>query len=108
MKTTHRFALLGLVFMMPAVLLIAFSLLRFQIPRLLIHPVAVVGGSMAAVIVNIGVILRRSAPQPDGAGKQSFRGWLGALAANLAVVAFGALVVTIICGYVLLENFWSR
>jgi hypothetical protein len=108
MKNGNRLAVVGLLLLVPASILISSGVLKFDVPRALIHPVPVMGGLLGALVVNLLAILRVQAErEPDG-GIEAVTVRIGVRAVNLAVVAICALLLATVLGYAFVENFQPR
>jgi hypothetical protein len=108
MKNSTRLALIGLVLLLPASILISSGVFGFNVPRVLIHPVAVMGGLLGALVVNLLAVLRVQAEREQNGGIAAVTVRIGTKAVNLAVVAIGALLLAAILGYAFVENFRPR
>ena len=109
MPISRRFAVVGLVLVLPAALVCVSGLLRFSVPDVLIHPALVVGGLLAALVLNLLPVLRTQWQREDGSvvgGAISLR-WEGTLL-NLAVVTTSLLLTAVLLTYLFVENFQPR
>ena len=108
MKNSNRSAALGFVLLVPASILISSGLLKFEVPGVLIHPIAVMGGLLGALVVNLLAVLRVEAEREKDGGIEAVTVRIGARAFNLAVVAIGAILLATVLGYAFVENFRPR
>jgi hypothetical protein len=108
MKNTNRLAVVGLLLLTPASILISSGVLKFDVPRVLTHPVVVMGGLLGALVINLFAILRVQAERAGDGGIGAFTVRIGVKASNLAVVAIGALLLATLLGYAFVENFQPR
>jgi|SRR5215831_20557924 len=108
MKNSNRLAVVGLLLLVPAGILISSGVLKFDVPRVLIHPVAVMGGLLGALVVNLLAILRVQAERERDGGIEAVTVRILVRAVNLAVVAICALLLTTVLGYAFVENFQPR
>ena len=108
MNNRQRFAVLGLLFLLPAVLVISSGLLRINIPGALISPVLVLPGLVGAFLVGaIGVLRVRSEHALNGSPAAiSIR--IEARLLHLAVVALSLVLTAVIAAYLFVENFQPR
>jgi hypothetical protein len=104
MKADKAFALAGAVLMIPALTLVSCSLLHLPVPMALVQPVLVIGGMLLACGLNFVPILSFGTDTlPDGTEAVTIR--LARRAWNLAVLLSSALLLMLIGGYVVVENF---
>jgi hypothetical protein len=108
MKHSHRSAALGLLLLLPASILISAGVLEFNVPGFVVHPVAVMGGLLGALVVNLLAIVRVRAERQQDGGIAAVTVRIGTKAANLAVVAICALLLATILGYLFVENYQPR
>lgn len=72
----------------------------------LISPVVFLGGLVLALALNVCAVLRTNVSREDGALAGNVR--LEIKLFNIAMVAASSLLLVILVGYVLLENFTHR
>lgn len=108
MKNSNRLAVVGLVLLVPASILISAGVLGFNIHPVLVNPVAVMGGLLGALVINLLAILRVQVEREQNGGIAAVTVRIGTKAVNVAVVAIGALLLATILGYAFVENFQPR
>jgi len=108
MRRDVRFAILGLLLLLPAVVLVSAGLLRLELPDLLVHPVFVMGGLLLAFALNALSVLRFRLAHEEGAvvGAMSIR--LRGTVLNLTTLALSCLLLATIAVYLFVENFQPR
>ncbi len=105
MNKYHRLALLGVLFVLPALLAVCSGLLRFPAPLLLISPFLVLPGLVAAFVVSAAAVLRlQPKTQPDS-GVAALNIRIEARVLNLAVAALSVLLAGALATYLFVENF---
>src|SRR5262249_28539229 len=108
MSNQTRRALGGFVLLAPACTLVVSGLLGLETPAALIHPIIVVVGLIAALVLNLTTAVSAKARCQDGSlfgGVMiQFEGRL----LNLAVIAIALLLVGTIALYLFVENFAPR
>jgi hypothetical protein len=107
MKTNYQLSAIGLVLLLPATALIISSVVGFNVPSGLIHPVLVMGGLTVALGVNLAAVLKVNAER-EGSRFASLTIRIGAKPLNLAVVGICALLLFTLLGYAFVENFRPR
>jgi hypothetical protein len=107
-KNSNRLAIVGVVLLAPASVLISSSLLRCDVPKVLIHPLAVIGGLLGALAVNLLVLLRVQSERGTEGSLQAVTIRIGSGAVNLVIVAVCALLLATVLGYAFVENFRPR
>ena len=108
MKNTNRLAIVGLILLLPAALLVSLSLLGFNLPPALFHPVVVMGGLLAAMVLNALAVLRLQLEREPHGQLAAFTLRIGAKTFNLAVLGTSLMLLAIILGYLFVENFRPR
>jgi len=108
MKNSKRLAVPGLVLLLPASILISSGVLGFNVPPALIHTVAVMGGLLVALVVNLLAVLQVRAEREENGAIAAVTIRLGTKTVNLAVVVVCALLLATILGYAFVENFRPR
>jgi hypothetical protein len=110
MSRHPRLAALGLCLMVPALTLCIPSLLKIAvpIPSPLIHPVLVVGGLLAALILNLVPIAAVRARVENGALISDLSIRLKGSLANLGVALLSLGLLGMIALYLFVENFQPR
>jgi len=78
------------------------------VPSALVHPVAVMGGLLAAVALNALAVLRLQLEREPHGHLQAITLRIGTKALNLAVLASSLMLLAIILGYLFVENFKPR
>jgi hypothetical protein len=108
MQRHLRSAVLGLLLTVPALALCLSSLLKFTVPAGLIHPVFVIGGLLAAVVLSLFPIAAAHARVENGAviSDLSIR-FKGSLP-NLGVALLSLGLLGLIALYLFVENFQPR
>ena len=107
--SVHLFrALVGFALLMPAITLVGCSLSGLEPPAAAIHPVALIGGFMAAMVGNLASTVSMRAKRRDGAVLGGIAIQLEGRGPNLAVLLIGGLLVSTIAVYLFLENFMPR
>jgi hypothetical protein len=105
MNNRQRFAVLGLVLVLPAFLAVASGLLQFSVPGALISPVLVLPGLVGAFLVSAIGILRVGRERELSGGLAAITIRIEARLLNLAVAALSLLLTAILAGYLFVENF---
>jgi hypothetical protein len=108
MKNTTFLALVGLFLLLPAALLVSSGLLGFNVAPPLIHPVAVMGGLLAAMALNALAVLRLQLEREPHGHLEALTLRIGTKALNLVVLATALMLLAIILGYLFVENFKPR
>jgi hypothetical protein len=101
-------ATFGLVLTLPAALLVTSGLLRFGVPNLLISPVLVLGGLLAALALNLIPLLGLSLNREQGGRIAAVTMKIAGKGINWAIVAFCGVLMAVIAGYLFVENFQPR
>jgi hypothetical protein len=103
-----RFPILGFVLLLPAMGLVALSLLGLDVPRLLASPFVVLPSLLCALLLNLLPIVRFVPERVEGGviAALSFR--IAVKPLNLIVVGLSGLLLAVICGYAFVENFRPR
>jgi hypothetical protein len=105
----HTFrALGGFVFLLPAVTLVLSGLLGLNPPAAIVHPLVLILGLAAALLLNLASTVSTKAKRKEGI-------FLGGVAIqfhkrllNLAVLTTGTLLLSTIALYLFVENFAPR
>jgi hypothetical protein len=108
MKNTNRLAVGGLLLLLPATLLVSLSLLGFDVPPALSNPVVVMGGLVAAMVLNALAVLRLQLEREPHGHLAALTLRIGAKTFNLAVLGISLTLLAIIFGYLFVENFSPR
>jgi hypothetical protein len=108
MKTTTRLAFVGLVLLLPACILVSSGTLGFDVAPQLVHPVAVMGGLLAAFILNLAAVLQWRAEREQTGNITAITVRIGAQPLNLALIVFSTLLLSAILAYAFVENFRPR
>jgi hypothetical protein len=108
MKSSRQLAIAGAVLLLPASSLVASSVLGFGVPREFIHPIAVMGGLLGALVLNLLAVVRVRAERAQDGGIEAVTVRIGARAFNWALLAIDALLFAAITGYAFVENFQPR
>jgi len=108
MSRDLRVAVLGLVFLLPALVLVSSGLLGFERADALVHPILVMGGLLLAFALNALLLFRVRLGHEEDAlvGTVSLR--LRGTALNLGTLGLSCLLLAAITAYVLVENFQPR
>ena len=108
MKNTNRLAIVGLLLLLPAALLVSLSLLGFNLPPALFHPVVVMGGLLAAMVLNALAVLRLHLEREPHGQLAALNLRIGTKTFNLVVLGTSLMLLAIILGYLFVENFRPR
>jgi hypothetical protein len=108
MKNTNRLAIVGLLLLLPAALLVSLSLLGFNVPPPLFHPVVVMGGLLAAMVLNALAVLRLHLEREPHGQLAALNLRIGTKTFNLVVLGTSLMLLAIILGYLFVENFRPR
>jgi hypothetical protein len=108
MKTNNRLALAGLIFLLPASVLVSSGVLGFTAPSLVIHPVLVMGGLLIALLLNSLSVLRLQIEREQNDGVSAFTLRVANQRFNLAVLVMSVLLLAMIFAYLFVENFRPR
>jgi hypothetical protein len=108
MKNTNLPAIIGLLLLVPATLLVSSSLLGFNLPPALFHPVLVMGGLLASMVLNALAVLRLQLEREPHGHLAALTLRIGTKAFNLAVLGTSLMLLAIILGYLFVENFKPR
>ncbi len=108
MNNRQRYAVLGLLFLLPAFLVVSSGLLRVSVPEALTSPVLVLPGLVGAFLVGaIGILrVRREHELNNSLAAISIR--IEARFLNFAVVALSLVLTAVIAAYLFVENFQPR
>jgi hypothetical protein len=107
--TIHAYrAVVGFLLLMPAAMLVGCGLLGLNPPAPLIHPVVLIGGLTAALVINLASTVTARAKHEEGALLGGLAIQFEGRALNLAVLVGGLLLVGTIAVYVFVENFVPR
>jgi hypothetical protein len=103
-----KVAILGLLLLFPAVVLVSTGLLGLEPPKVIVHPVFVMGGLLAAAVLNALPVLRVHLGHQEGTlvGTMSLR--LRGTLLNLVALGLGCFLFATIAVYLFLENFRAR
>ena len=104
----YGFPAAGLVLMLPAVILVSSSLFGFDVPRALIHPVVVIGGLFGALLLNAAAALRFRTEHEAGGTTFAMTILKEGTGISLGAIAMALLLLTVIFGYLFVENFQPR
>src|SRR5262249_9012488 len=98
----------GVVFLLPASVLVSSGVLGFTVPSVVIHPLLVMGGLLIALLLNSLSVLRvqTEREQNDGVSAVTLR--IANQRFNLAVLAMSVLLLAMIFAYLFVENFRLR
>jgi hypothetical protein len=107
-KNSNKLAVVGFVLMIPAIVLVSSGVLRFEVPSVLIHPVAVMSGLLVGLLVNTLAVLRVSTEHEPSGNALAITVRIGSKALNLAAVAMSLLLLSMILAYAFIENFHPR
>jgi len=107
MKTSHRLPVVSLLLLLPASSLITFSVIGFNVPPALFHPVLVMGGLIAALVMNLAATLSFNAER-EGGHLAALNIRIGTKPLNLVLVGISALLLLTLLGYAFVENFRPR
>jgi cobalamin biosynthesis protein CobD/CbiB len=104
---TYR-VLVGFVFLLPAGTFIVCGLLGLDPPPPIVHPLVLIGGLAAALVINFASTVNAKAKCKDGALLGGLAIQVQGRVPNLAVVMIGMLLVGAIALYLFVENFVPR
>jgi hypothetical protein len=107
MKNSYRLAVFGLLLLLPVCILVVSSVFGFNANPVLIHPAAVIGGLLAALLLNLAATLRLQTEGEHGHVSAVIIK-IGAKPVNLAVLAIGGLFLLSVLAYAFVENFRPR
>jgi len=96
----------GGVALLPALLLVSAGLADRNLPRVLSHPVVIMGGLFIALLTSLLVATRWELRQESEGLRISCT--IRRRVANLVVLAIGLSLLAIITAYLFLENFQPR
>jgi len=96
-----QLAVVGGVFMLPALLLYLSGLLNLSASNVLIHPVLVLGGLILAIGLNMKPVLKAQLDEGSFVGVIRIKGRL----LNLSFLVLSLLMLTTIMVYGFVENF---
>lgn len=101
-------AVIGVMALIPSVALIAFGVFGMVVPRMVTHPIVVLGGVALALLINVGASIRwRMEANPDGVAMECdvrlrYRGL------NRSVIIAGGSIAAVILMYLMVENFGTH
>ena len=107
-KNSNSFALVGLLLMLPAMVLVLSSVFGFGVTQVLIHPVAVMAGLLAALLLNALAVLRVRTEHEPPSNALAITIRIGSKGLNLVAIAVSLLLLATILGYAFVENFRPR
>ncbi len=105
MNKYHRLALLGVCFLIPALLAVASGLLGFSVPLALISPFLVLPGLLAAAGLSTAALVRVGPESRPNGGIAAINVRIEARLLPLAVVAVSVLLASVLATYLFVENF---
>ena len=108
MKTNHPLAWLGLLLSFPAGMLVTGGVLEFHVPGPLVHPVLIMGGLFAALLLNLRAIVQVQLERNGEGNLAAVNLRIGTRVFNLLVLAVSTLLLAAIVLYLVLENFQPR
>jgi hypothetical protein len=103
-----RRALGGFVLLLPACTLVLSGLLGLEPPAAFVHPIVLLGGLTAALVLNLSTVVSAKACCKDGSLLGGVAIQVEGRLLNLAVVALALLLVGTIALYLFVENFAPR
>lgn len=98
-------AAIGVVALIPSVVLVGFGIFGMLVPRMLTHPIVVLGGVVLALVINVGASIRwRMQANADGVAMECdvrlrYRG------INRTVIIAGGAIAAVVLMYVMSVNF---
>jgi hypothetical protein len=98
----------GFLLLVPTATLVVSGLLDLEPPAVVIQPVVLIGGLMAAMIANLASTVIMSAKRRDGALLGGIAIQVEGRGLHLAVLLIGELLVGAIAVYPFFENFGPR
>ena len=108
MKHTNFLAIVGLLLLLPATLLVSLSLLGFNLSPALFNPVLVMGGLLAAAVLNALAVLRLQLEREPHGHLAALTLRIDSKAFNLGVLATSFMLLAILLCYAFIENFKPR
>jgi hypothetical protein len=101
-------AILGFASLLPAIILVSCGLTGAEVPQYLVHPVIVMGGLFASLLLNAFPVLRFRLSQDEGeiVGTATVR--VQGRVLNLAALILSSCLLGVIVLYLFLENFHTR
>jgi hypothetical protein len=108
MNKSNRLALFGLVLLLPCGLLIGSSVVAFNVSPVLINPVAVLGGLLSSLCLNLLAIVRLQTERGETGHVAAITLRIATQLGNLAVLALCTLLLATMLGYAFVENFRPR
>jgi|ERR1043165_114146 hypothetical protein len=108
MQTHKSSAALAFFLTFPALALCLSGLLKFSVPLVLIHPVFVLGGLFAALLLSVYPILAARIGFENGALKSAVSIRVKDSLANLGVALLSLALLGVIALYLFVENFQPR
>jgi hypothetical protein len=101
-------AVVGFVLLLPAGTLVVSGLLGLNPPALVVHPLILIGGLMAALVVNLASTVSMKAKCKEGTLLGGVAIQIEGRVLNLAVIMTGVLLISTIALYLFVENFVPR
>ena len=108
MKHNKRLAAASLVLLAPAATLVCSGIFGFTVPQVLINPLLVLGGLLAALLTNLLAILRMQTERDPSGHVTALSLRIGLKSLNLTVVGLSCLLLGTILTYAFVENFRPR
>lgn len=98
-------AVIGLVALIPSVVLIGFGVFGMMVPRMLTHPIVVLGGVALALLINVGASIRWRMEANAGGVAMECDVRLRYRGLNRAVIIAGGSLAAVILIYLIGLNF---
>ena len=108
LTTNNRLALVGVVFLLPAGVLVSSGVLGLSVPSVVIHPLLVMGGLLIALLLNSVSVFRVQTERGPNDGVAAVTLRIANQRFNLAVLAMSVLLLAVIFAYLFVENFQPR
>ena len=108
MKNNNRIGTASLVLLLPSATLVFSGLLGFNVPKLLISPLLVLAGLLAALLINLLSVLHLQAERDTAGDVAALTVRIGLKSLNLAVIGLSSLLLGVIVAYAFVENFQPR
>jgi len=108
MRYSSSFAVAGFTLLLPSCVLVSSGLLGFHVAPGVIHPVAVMGGLLTALALNVLSVLQVRGEREQQGHVAAVTVRIANKGLNLAVIAMSILLLATILGYLFVENFQPR
>ena len=108
MTNNTRLALASSVLLLPALILVCSGLLHLEAPAALIHPVLVVGGLLLALAFNAPSVFRLNLRKEGVELVCTLSIRMRESSMNLIALGASVLLISLVFGYVIVENLHSH